>query len=209
LFATKFCLKTNHTVQMTILIAVDIEATGCDILKNAIVSIGAVAYANSEMKVQQWNMIIPETKTWEDRCVEQFWSKQSDELRKNLSLNAQDPHTAMSSFVEFLTLYENMDDDVRIITDNPAFDIAFLNVYLSVYTSRMPMSYTHTGRYRPVYDTDSLARGRSHLSVKDAWTSDVDLCTVNKWVQPINHSPHNPSSDARYILEWFLLLSRV
>src|ERR1700744_5540510 len=155
------------------ILAVDIETSGSSILKHGIIAIGYCLGDNKGNVIikKRIHVKLDTGKIFEKRCMETFWNKNLDKL-EILKQNAKEPKNAITEFINDIDSFED-EYDLRIITDNASFDIGFLNYYLELYLDRLPLSYKKDQKtYRPIYDTDSYARGVLLLKYDNEWIYD-------------------------------------
>ena len=152
-----------------ILFAVDIEGSGALLSQHAIIAIGWCV-GNMEGKILEKKRVslkIPFNKGFEVRCLEQYWKKDKTQMLQlaTFTTEAVDPETAMKTFIERVRFYDN-DYDVSIVTDNPSYDIMWINYYLDVYLNHMPLNYySDQASYRGI--TDPMNFGIRYKIKKD------------------------------------------
>lgn len=183
-------------------LAMDIETSGSSLTQNGIVSIGCSLqdqYSN-ELGTFQVNLTLPENCVYEERCLREFWLK-NPRAHEFVQKDALPPDTAMEMFREFLGSAEADYPDLMVVSDNPSFDIAWLNFYLSQYTNRLPLNYSEKGEYRAIWDL--LSMRKSLVSVQSGEL--VSHCGLTE--KPASKSrwkyDHTPLNDARFIADFF------
>jgi hypothetical protein len=181
-------------------LAVDIEASGPSLKKNGIVSIGASildAFSN-EKDSFQINLSLPEGKEYEENCLNEFWLK-NIQAYNFVQTNATNPKIAMQEFVNFIDNAERF-ENLKIVSDNPSFDIAWLNHYILEFTERVPLGYTASNEYRIIWDTHSMQK--TLLAMKgdsrSEWGLPEKLGLKSHWMHD-----HNPLNDARTIADYY------
>ena len=183
----------------------DIEARGKSASRHGILAVGLV-HRNAkgeEVLRKVWNVAPLPGQQYEDRCLEDFWSKFPDTQRK-LEQNPMDPQQFAR---EFRTLLNTFDEsNVFLLCDNPSFDAAFINYYLD-YFGLDSVSHDSAGRYaRVVHDADSYTRGflRSAPGT-NGWVSNTQVAKeLGFEILPSVH--HMPDEDAAAILDFHLKL---
>jgi DNA polymerase III epsilon subunit-like protein len=177
--------KLDHHV-----LAFDVEASGSSLTQNGIVSIGASLQDknSNELMYFQVNLSLPRGRIYEEYCLENFWLKNS-EAYNFVNQNPQHPKIAMKQFCEFLEFAEEKYPNLILVSDNPSFDIAWLNFYIAKYTERFPINYSTNKNYRMIFDIGSIKK--TLLYIKE-----VNFET--KWV----HN-HNSLNDARRIADLY------
>lgn len=137
--------------------------------------------------------------------MREFWHK-SDEMRALLARLTANPVPALEGIAAFRALLDRFEDPV-ILSDNASFDYGFINYYLDLAgLPSLRCDATRT-KYRPLYDTDSYARGATHMGYDKRWVNDAEVATqLNNWVgwaddEFPNKELHNhiPENDAEYI----------
>ncbi len=182
-------------------LAIDLELSGCQLDKDNIVAIGWCAIHATTGDVATQGCIslthIPTRRAFEPRCMEQFWSKNLS-LLTSLSAAAVAPDVGIAQFFAVLDELDR-DYDVRIITDNPCSDIAWLDLYGSMFLDRKPICYKLNldNGWRPVYDTDSFARAAAIVPYSDAYTDNKSVMnTLAIDAKTIPVATHHPMQDA-------------
>lgn len=184
-----------------LIFSLDIETSGAKYTKHGILSIGWCAgRTDGTFDSGQINMSLPEGTDFEQKCWEEFWSKNISTLQK-LKEGAVSPVEGIKNFISILDGYEQ-DYDVMIITDNPSFDIGFINYYLATYLDRNPLTYDSFEKYRPIFDTDCYTRGVLHMQYNNKWTSDRDIIAhLNIDTSEFTSHSHTPKDDATRIFQ--------
>jgi hypothetical protein len=161
--------------EMPLLISVDVESTGDDFERHALVELGAAAYAFKSGRyecLEAWSSImqVPSARGWGARCVRQFWSSKPALVEKKRSIEATDisPVTAMSEFVDWVEQVVkkyagDSPSPVRFITDNAAFDAAWIGIYLCKYGGHNPLHTFFGGKFQAVIDTSSYHQGVARI----------------------------------------------
>ncbi|MCI5052079.1 MAG: hypothetical protein MRY21_02950 [Simkaniaceae bacterium] len=157
---------------MSQILAIDIETSGPSMVKHGILSIGAIAGSDA-FEVN----IALEGREYDTLCLEQFW-KRHPKAHAHVTKDPLAPKEAMARFAAFLDRHNR----AMIVSDNPSFDIGWLNLYLALYTERLPINYTSGGEHRMIWDAGTI---------EELW-----WCEKPK-------SLHTPLSDAKKIAEVF------
>lgn len=189
-------VKRKPTSKQHVL-AFDIETTGCNLQSNAIMSIGASVQDEDMIEVDMFsvNLEIPKNKKFEEKCVLEVWSKHPEALARATE-NPIAPVTAMRSFEKWLDAVEEKYENLTIISDNPAFDMQWLNFYLNQYTGRRPINYDKKEKYRLIWDSHSMMRVMTMLS--GDMTSEWGL-PEKIGIQNMHPDRHDSLEDARNI----------
>jgi hypothetical protein len=183
--------------------AVDIETTGPKFSKNAIIAIGYCAGTlDGEILLKKCIKLELDGRSFDPECVKQFWSKYPT-LLSDLQTNPMSVKDGLTEFVNDLDTL-NSTYQVIIISDNPSYDLGFLNYYLDCYLDRYPLNYIKGdgGLYRPVFDTDAYTRGLMKMDYTSLWTSDSAVRSQLGFEIPstVIHD-HHPENDAEYIYQ--------
>jgi hypothetical protein len=184
-----------------LILAIDLELSGCHLDKDNIVAIGWAGLAATTGEVLAQGCIslepIPGRRSFEQRCYEQFWRKNMS-LLKELTAGEVSPGVGTASFFAVLDELDR-DYEVRIVSDNPSCDIAWLDLYASIFLDRKPICYKNNDDrgWRPVYDTDSFARATAKIPYRtaDTYNSEV-MKALNIKPELIPPHTHHPMQDA-------------
>jgi hypothetical protein len=193
-----------------IIFVFDIEARGKSLIRNGILAVGVFVVkilSNGTMEVLYRHVFnvgpLPE-QTYEEACLQNFWSKHPETQRK-LEANPMDPQLFAKEFRRLLNGY----DTCFLLCDNPSFDAAWINYYLD-YFGYDSMSHDASGNYvRVVNDADSFTRG--FFGAPPGTMSWVSNEAVAKELQISNYTPsndHMPDEDALAILTFHIELVR-
>jgi hypothetical protein len=143
---------------------VDIESRGASVMHNGIVSIGVcIAHGADDVAPRKLRFDLAPLpgQTFEERCLREFWHS-NDETRSLLTRLTANPIPALEGIAAFRVVLDSCEEPV-ILSDNPGFDFGFIDYYLDL--AGLPsLRYDATRtKYRPLYDTDSYARGVTPL----------------------------------------------
>lgn len=131
--------------------------------------------------------------------MKEFWSE-NKVLQNFVQQNAVVPDQAMDKFCTFLRQVEALCPELIVVSDNPSFDMAWLNLYLNKYTDRLPLNYSENMTYRIIWDTYSMQKVL--LCQQGDFDSNLELPEKlgfkSKWI-----ADHNPLNDARTIADFF------
>ena len=231
LHARRFSHFLCKAKMQTICLALDIETTGCKPLTHAICSIGwcvgtlpspdsdppsdaaffgrvlKKGHVNIEV---QWPTVVMDGSQilnygdFEPRCWREFWADRP-ELQEFIKQNAVPAQEAMRQFSAMLSELETeFPEDrfkIKVLSDNPSFDIGRLDTYLDRYVQRVPVRYSATtNRYRPVDAPDDM------LSV---FPKDLVKHLMDKHINSVVQHDHNPANDAEHIYRQYVLAQRL
>lgn len=138
--------KQNETDKGKVYMGLDVETTGQYLSHNAMVALGAVVMDAEGATLHTFKvcLAVPPYKGWEQRCVDEFWSKQAD-LKAAIERDAIAPECAMRGFARWLNLMDLLyGDRLVLLTDNPSFDVAWINLYLADHTDRPSLYYGYS-----------------------------------------------------------------
>jgi hypothetical protein len=192
--------------------AVDIEATGQFLTKNAMIALGCTIMNDKSEELDNFVgfMNVPEGRYWEKRCVDEFWSKQEETL-KYIKEKSENPKDVMNKFAIWL---DEMDlkygKEMVILSDNGGYDYAWIDTYLSEFTERPSIYYRCKFNddikgysFRRTWDTNSVYHGASMIKKGKyvEWNLEKELeCQNEKW-----SNDHDPLNDARNIAANYIL----
>ena len=174
-----------------ILIAFDVECTGYDLMKHAMVELGAVVYPFSSFLYNRIKlekeffdepldrfdeiMNIPEDRGWEEKCVKEFWDNpkrpEYKQLKAKMDMINSCPNSPEKIMLNFVQWVKNVvhlyaDDDssrIRFISDNAAYDATWISVYLCQYAHYFPLTVFFDNKFQAVIDTSSFHQGISRI----------------------------------------------
>lgn len=149
------------------IVAIDVEATGQFVDRNWPIQFGiAVVILDEDDEEHQlgWGSYVrrPEGRVWEPRCVNEFWLKNPDVYAK--ALQAQDTAPTATEVAEQMmnwldrTLFGVPSEKITVITDNRAYDVAWL-AWLLNHINKSPQYLL--GTYTDIIDTYSYFCGAS------------------------------------------------
>jgi hypothetical protein len=200
--------------------AVDVETTGQFLTKNAMIAIGCSIMNEKGEELDKFLgfLKIPENRTWEERCVNEFWSKEQETL-DFIKKQWEDPKIVMN---EFATWLDRMDlkygEDLVFLSNNVGYDCAWVDQYLSEFTTRRNIYYrlvSYAGfdkegngtprkySFRRVWCTNSMFHGvlLERTGIFEEWNLEKKSeCENEVW-----KNDHNPLNDARTIISNYLL----
>lgn len=191
-------------------LGVDVETTGQNLTQHAMIALGAVVMDEqfNELETFAGYLKMNKSRVWEQRCVDEFWSKNQTILEK-IEKNANNPYVVMNSFVEWLSLLDaKFKDNLVVVSDNVGFDVAWINEYLSIYTTRPSLDYRWCDIekkyvYRRIWDTNSVMHGALLVNTGKVieWNVETALEVQNdRW-----KNDHDPLNDARNVAANYIL----
>lgn len=242
-----------------ILIAFDVECTGSDFMKHAMVELGAAAYryerhpvpiedrsvANPNFRpdkharkirmpfkpigVFETIMHVPDGRGWDERCVREFWDnpdrsehEQLKAKKKKIETSRISPEDGMKFFVtwveQVVTKTGGDPSRIRFISDNAAYDAAWVGLYLCQYANHLPLTVFFDDKFQAIIDTSSYHQGLSRLdhvmerkikAAKGHYSEDREcrkvLSVPDDFVTNATHD-HNAMHDAQEIAEQHLII---
>lgn len=197
--------KMNFIVADPVIIAFDIETSGPHFDKNALLSIGVSVQNLNGVEIDsfQKNMTLPEGRVFDEKCYNEFWVK-NPEAYKFVTSETSQPKEVMRDFVLFLANIERIYPDNFIVSNNSSFDVAWINLYLALYTDRLPLNYRMNGTYRMIWDSASVQKAWCGLRTGCNFTNlPRKHREVLHLASPFTHD-HNPLNDAREIASFFI-----
>ena len=188
---------------MPLLVALDVEASGRDVAKHGVVSVGLCAgdMAGDVKLKRRYDVCLPPGRVFEERCKREHWDKCPDLLAK-FQEDAKSPHDAFVALRNDLDWLDKEHGGLLLLTDNRIFDIKWVDYCLAHYASAPPLSFDTKGNYRPICDTDSYARGALGLGHEEPWLSDSVVVKTFGIEMPADvvHD-HSPENDAHWVYE--------
>lgn len=163
---------------------IDIEGRGRSVTRNGIISIGVCVgtgggspYPRVIEKKRFDLQPFPE-QSMDPKCKAEFWDKQPPHLLELLQRNATPPMTGITEFRAYLDEWHAKDPMLYIVSDNPAYDFAFIDAYLD--RTGLPTLAYHFDAARnlvfsALHDADSYARGFRLQEPHDPWVSNKGL----------------------------------
>jgi hypothetical protein len=140
---------------------------------------------------------------FEPRCWHEFWAPRP-ELQDFIKQNVVSPQEAMLQFAKMLADLEIEFPEnrfkIKVLSDNPSFDVGRLDMYLDKYVQRMPVRYSGLHRYRSVDAPDDM------LSV---FPKEVVKTLIQTKIDPVVQHDHNPANDAEHIYRQYLLVQEL
>jgi hypothetical protein len=166
--------KERTSLDNTLCVAFDVEATGCVVGVHNIVSVGVSTWDSRtnvvkprlamNLLVHWWSETsdgrIVQLGDFERECVVGFWKKLPAEAVRDMKTN---PQTRLQAATQLATLLDTLQRDYQgmrivLLSDNPSFDIGWLDSLLGT-LGRRPIRFGPKREYREVIDTDSLLIG--------------------------------------------------
>jgi oligoribonuclease (3'-5' exoribonuclease) len=180
-------------MESKVFLGMDIETTGQYLGVNAMIALGMVVLDENLQQLESFSIFLEEDGAErEQRCMDEFWAERK-ELFEKIMEQAIDPEEAMNAMVDWLLGVEKKyANRLVVLSDNPSFDVAWINYYLAKYTKH-PMLYYGLAKtaegdfkyeYRRIWDTDSAFHGAlaatQHKVVE--WGLEKELGVQNeKW----------------------------
>lgn len=203
-------------------LALDIETSGQDMVRNFIVSIGACVIDVEHMQQLDSDefliyLIPPPGTCWEPNCVKNFWNspKKAINGRTQFELlqraqdehGAYEPRQALTLFLEFVKRMAHKYPNLVVLTDTAGFDIEWLDYSIQRYT-HYPRKFDSlaycTGEYRSIWNVTAFYRGIARMTPHDALSDarNAEQCALEALGEDafpdfgIEHD-HNPLHDAK------------
>lgn len=209
--------KAKSGRAITHVLAIDVETTGGNVLKNWMPEFAAVFWRiGDRMPTATFYRCLaqPADTEWSPATLAQFWNNLDSGFDGKTPLEAlrerqathtplADPVHAMDQFVAWARALEDakaVDEEIIIVSDTTGFDAQWLSVYLA--RAGYDALETLFGQYRPLRDTNSFYFGMGRKMRK--WGSEgvalaaLGLTELPDWVKQFAHN-HDPLSDANEI----------
>lgn len=141
-------------------LAVDIETSGPRVLQNGILAIGMClgTVHGRVLDKHRIDVKLDMNRVFDTQCMEDFWNKTGPkQVLDVIRQHPLSPKAAIEEFVRRVDSYDTM-YDLIIISDNPTFDLYFLNYYVEYYLQRKPLNYKFGEHYRKLVDAGSMRR---------------------------------------------------
>lgn len=136
-------------------------------------------------------------KPFEKRCYDEFWIKYLDIL-KRIEGAAKPSKEQWKNFDKWLVELESQAESIKIVSDNPGYDIEAIDYHLHEELGRFPIRYDSTGKYRSISDASEQIKGLPAM-YRDQIKAKRDSMS--------NHS-HWAEDDARSILVQYFLVKQ-
>jgi hypothetical protein len=190
------------------LIALDFEMAGCDPKKHYPVSAGVAVRLNRKITKHLIKFPLPEFPTstednknidwknfksngWEERCINEFWSKQPSDLL--LKMKHPDSGTEkatilfknreMARFIQWLrSIIESMPEEPILLTDNGVYDWPIANFWIHDFCIREDENIDEEKEYSSDDNSEQFARPLSY-SKKWGYMTTLD---VGDFLRPFN-----------------------
>jgi len=196
-YFTPFAFRTNQKKMATtvlgeitndLFIAVDIEKDG-DHLNDPILCFGTCLGTPSGQIVEKkiWYMPIADEKPRGE-----YWNRPENLPLYHAFRKAGAGMTIEMAVVKFVAYFNNLEErypmiNLKLVTDNPAYDIGSLDYLVHTVVGRLPLRYSSNGKYRSVIDVSQRMRA---LHLNDLLNTKVSKVAVHD---------HRPDNDAEYI----------
>jgi len=210
--------KIDDILAREFVFAVDIETEGQRPRKNNIVSIGT-AWGSLSGLTPPTKMRVSvqptQDKDFEKRCFDEFWSRpeQSAQL-KVFRQEAINPRAAMERFMAENDMVEcaaaKVNGNAHVTSDNPLFDIGFLDYNMDIHLDRTSLAYSTAGKYRGVADEWEVLRivaTRNQLGIRQITPETRDQ--IASFVRTRGTHDHYPENDAECIYWRTVALARM
>ncbi len=182
--------------------SVDVEVSGMYLNKNGIVGLGATFIEIKTGKILSTfkeYLLLPEDREWELREDDYRKWEYNEELKLKVKEEGCDPRVIIKSFVTWFDRNEVYlgFNNIKVVSDNPGFDFAWLDLYLSIFTLRPPMYYGICGgeyKFRKIWCTDSICHGilLERTGESHDWNLDESVGCVDGTYK----NDHDPLNDA-------------
>ena len=176
------------------IMVVDIETSGPSVIKNGILSIGyCLGDMNGNIHEKKRIDVHIGDKIFDPYCKTNFWDKSGP---KEVLLALQKaPMAPKDAIQKFMNRVDEFDHNyaLMIMSDNPSFDLYFINYYIDIYMDRKPINYQFGKTYRPIMDFNSFSKGRFG-----------PMYRKHMHIDSLGKHDHYPDNDAEYIFRCFV-----
>jgi hypothetical protein len=152
-------------------VAIDIEAAGANVAVHPLVSIGAVVgdgTGRPPLERKFWNLEvrwfrlsddgdITDPGDFEPRCIREHWQKHPEAVAWHKEALATSQEEGINRFVEWFDGLEAKYEKIKIVSDNPAFDIGRLNYAVGLHAGRIDLRMSSDKKtFRGLDDTTRM-----------------------------------------------------
>lgn len=151
----------RSSFKKNMILSVDIETSGPSVRKNGILAIGFCVgdMVGNVIKKERINVALDTHHAFDETCVVQFWDKPGPaKVLKDITVNPLPPKQAIAKFAQIVDVYDTL-FALTVISDNPTFDLYFINYYMELYLDRKPLNYKFGKVYRKIVDSKSVLQG--------------------------------------------------
>lgn len=203
--------QENYTISF------DIETTGQFMTKDTMFAVG-FCDSNMNKKSIALDLGKPNNMSWKDfwkqqgweqRCYDEFWSKNLDTLNKlqnpdHIKLVKTESELIKYIHEETLKFEQNSKNKVEYITDAIGFDFSWLSFMFSKY-NHPSMTYNRSGKYCRRFEIDSYIMGLKGTTSDDYRNVQIFKRELEKkYGSHLNRlHPHDPADDAEYIMRCY------
>ena len=205
---------------MSLIFAFDIERSGATTAYDTI-AIGACVMDSNFNELDRYfcNCYFTKETVFENRCYEQFWSKNLDMLKTFIyygpNTKKQREKEMIVDFQEFRKKWETFADENKLnfylVSDNNVYDGGFVNDLICKYTKDLPIPYTASKQeYESFFETHSMQKGLllSHGLNVD-WGMSDKIKSLYDVPEYKKFHDHNPANDAYTIAFDMLVLFKI
>jgi hypothetical protein len=201
---------TKALEKRTAILSLDVELRGSSPMRHGLLAIGfCLGHVSTEEIIMSGTIAVAPMmvhgvlQSYEQKCVNEFWSKHRD-VQRYLESIAVDCYTAVTAFNSLLMRFEK-EYNLCIISDCPVQDFGVINYYLDLFAFNQ-LQFTRSCventnevvyNYRPLFCTDSFARGVSGMSYDNIYTSDVKILRHFQLDTSDLKRTHFPEDDAK------------
>jgi len=153
---------------MSYVIAIDYETSGGIPLKHGFTQLGAVLYDVKNEKICETFNEYASMKgyEWEERCLREFWLRADmrelyQHTLRMTNASTFTPYQVVDHFMEWAKRVTKDIDDVYLISDNVAFDVAILRTF----STDQDILYMFKGKYHEMVDVSSFYAGMRRARV--------------------------------------------
>lgn len=184
------------------LLAIDIRTGGRDPMRHQLIAIGTYLHCPDGYTEKKKFIFDFDYSNFELRCWKDFWTQN----RPLLDYYKQYKKDTIHDFIDYIDKLDAKHDEIQILTDNPVFDIGFINAKLAPFDRHL--QYPLKGGYRIPIDANSfflsamIQRNKKYLN-----HSYVSIETIikeyNLDIPPIEITPEN---EAEQLCKLFFII---
>jgi hypothetical protein len=188
------------------LLGLDVEASGMGLRTNFLVQIGLslVRVKGRTVEASFCSFVAqPPGTTWEERCVDEFWSKHPEkfERAKREVQRAPQPDAVAYALLQFVQVAVEFPEHTRLVVNTAAYDTAWLDWLLGNRSHLYLMQKDGKPYYADVLDVSSWYLGLGRECDPDASSKTTSLRAIGAHQEPtfvVEHD-HDAANDATFI----------
>ena len=214
-------MNSTDTEHQEYRVSIDLEAAGSLPLKNGFLCLGSTLVRFPQYEeiatFKKWASM--EGYQWDEACVERFWKKNPAlyaEALEETKRSKLSPFQVVQLYFEWLEEHTGTLTNVQLISDNPAYDVAYLRVFGGDHDIFYAFKNKAGERvYTDIIDTTSFFVGVSHRYVTREVSCDlssIELAERQLWIKvpapEVPEKAHCALDDARGMMRKYCAINR-